>query len=92
MIDDFLSVFGKDVQAKDIPQEVWDEGARTGDMIRPYQRYLNNKLQEENKKLQQELKAAKQQQKNAARSAGSAKSEGAGASKDPFDAGWGDAW
>jgi hypothetical protein len=92
MIDEFLEVFGKDVQAKDIPQEVWDEGARTGDMIRPYQRYLNNKLQEENKKLQQELKAAKQQQKNAARSAGSSRSEGSGSASDPFMEGWSDAW
>ncbi len=92
MIDDFIAAFGKDVQAQDIPQEVWDEGARTGDMIRPYQRYLNNKLQEENKKLQQELKAARQQQKNAARSAGSSRSEGSGSTKDPFDDGWGDAW
>ena len=91
MIDEFISVFGN-VKAEEIPKEVWDEATSTGDMVRPYQRYLNNKLQEENRKLQAELKAAKQQQKNAARSAGSAKSDGAGASKDPFDAGWGDGW
>ena len=92
MIDEFIEVFGNEVQAKDIPQEVWDEARTTGDMVKPYQRYLNRKLEEENKQLQKELKAAKQQQKNAARSAGSSRSEGSGSAKDPFDDGWSDAW
>ena len=81
-----------DVQAKDIPQEVWAEARVTGDMVKPYQRYLNRKLEEENRQLQKELKAARQQQKNTARSAGSSRSEGSGSAKDPFDDGWSDAW
>jgi hypothetical protein len=92
MIDEFLSVFGNEVQAKDIPQEVWEEAHATGDMVKPYQRYLNRKLEEENRQLQKELKAARQQQKNSARSVGSSRSEGSGVSKDPFDDGWSDAW
>jgi len=92
MLQDFYDAFGTDVKGNDIPQEVWDEAAKTGDMVRPYQRWLNKKLEEDNKKLQQELKAAKQQQKNAARSAGSSRSEGSGRSKDPFLDGWSDAW
>lgn len=92
MIDEFLAVFGNEVQAKDIPQEVWAEAQATGDMVKPYQRYLNRKLEEENRQLQKELKAARQQQKNTARSAGSSRSEGSGITKDPFDDGWSDAW
>lgn len=92
MIDEFLAAFGNDVQAKDIPQEVWAEAQATGDMVKPYQRYLNRKLEEENRQLQKELKAARQQQKNTARSAGSSRSEGSGSTKDPFDDGWSDAW
>ena len=91
-IDDFLAIYGNSVKAEDIPKEVWDEAIQTGDMVKPYQRYVTRKLEAENKKLQQELKAAKQQQKNNARSAGSSRSEGSGSSKDPFDAGWSDAW
>ena len=92
MIDDFFAAFGRDINPNDIPQDVWNVAKQTGDLVKPYQRYLNRKLEEENKKLQKELKAAKQQQKNAARSAGSSRSEGSGATKDPFDDGWGDAW
>ena len=88
MIGDFLAVYGGTVKAEDIPPEVWAEAKEKQDLLGPYQRYENRKLQDENRKLKEELEATKKQQKNKARSTGSSKSVGAGAALDPFDEGW----
>lgn len=88
MINRFVAKYGTTVDAKDIPTEVWEEAGQTGDLIGPYQRHLQGKTEEENKRLKKELQDLKQQLKNRERSTGSARTEGAAASRDPFDEGW----
>ena len=88
-VDRFRSTY-KDVKAEDIPKEVWDEADKTFDLVGPYQRYLNQKLEADNKRLKEELEQAKQQQKNKERSMGSSRSVGKAATKDPFEEGWDD--
>lgn len=90
-VDLFRSTY-KDVKAEDIPKEVWDEADKTLDLIGPYQRYLNQKLEADNKRLKEELEQAKQQQKNKERSMGSSRSVGKAATKDPGDEGWDEGW
>lgn len=70
-----------DVKAEDIPQEVWRESFRTGDLTAAYARWENKKLKAENEQL-------KQNQKNKERSTGSRRSAGATSPKDAFDEGW----
>lgn len=79
-IQRFIAAYGN-VDPKDIPQSVWDEANKDGDLLGAYTRY-------ENKKLKNELEVLKQTEKNKARSTGSRKSQGATAAKDPFDAAW----
>lgn len=69
------------VKADDIPQTVWEEAKKDGDLLGAYTRF-------ELKKLKAENEALKQNEKNKARSTGSRKTEGAAAAKDPFDAAW----
>ena len=90
-VDRFRSTY-KDVKAEDIPKEVWDEADKTLDLIGPYQRYLNQKLEADNKRLKEELEQAKQQQKNKERSMGSSRSVGKAATRDPGDEGWDEGW
>lgn len=88
-IQKFLALYGADAPAsQDIPQSVWDEAMRTGDLIGPYQKYQINLLKKENEKLKNAEKREQLNRKNAERSAGSVKSAGAGTGKDPFDEGW----
>lgn len=87
-IDRFLKVY-PNVQATDIPKEVWDTAATLdGDILSAYQAYEIKKLKEE--KTQREAAAKKKQQneRNETRSAGSRKSAGSGKAKDDFDDGW----
>lgn len=87
-IDRFLKVY-PNVQATDIPKEVWDTAATLdGDILSAYQAYEIKKLKEE--KTQREAAARKKQQneRNETRSAGSRKSAGSGKAKDDFDDGW----
>lgn len=78
-----------DVQAEEIPKEVWDAvNENDGDLLGCYQRYENRKLREDVKRLASELEAVKNQQKNKERSTGSAKSVGSGPARDAFDEGW----
>lgn len=88
MIADFIAAYGETVRAEDIPKEVWEEAAKTGNLVLPYQRYVNKELEAENKRLKEEVEQAKQQRKNKERSTGSSKSEGAAAARDAFDEGW----
>ena len=83
-IDRFLKVY-PDVQAADIPQEVWDECKRLdGDLLGAYQAWEIRKLKAENAKKQQE----ERNNKNKERSTGSRTSAGAAKQKDDFDEGW----
>lgn len=88
MIDRFISVYGSTVKAEDIPKEVWEEAAKTQDLVGAYRGFENRKLKEELKTLKKDLEAAKQQQKNKQRSTGSTKSVGLSRTKDPFEEGW----
>lgn len=76
----FVSVY-PDVKPDDIPQSVWEEVSRTGDLVGAYTRHENAKLKAENEAL-------RQNKKNAARSTGSSKTAGSGTKKSPFEAGW----
>ena len=69
------------VKSSEIPQSVWDEADRIGDLIGPYQKY-------ESQKLRDEIARMKQNQKNRERSTGSRRSAGATTPKDAFDEGW----
>ena len=88
MIDRFISVYGNSVKAEDIPKEVWEEAAKTQDLVGAYRGFENRKLKDELKTLKKDLEAAKQQQKNKQRSTGSTKSVGSSKTKDPFEEGW----
>lgn len=76
----FISLY-PDVKSTDIPQSVWDEAERVGELIGPYQKFVNQKLSDEIAQL-------KQNKKNRERSTGSRRSAGATTPKDAFDEGW----
>lgn len=76
----FISLY-PGVKSEDIPQSVWDEAERMGDLIGPYQKY-------ESQKLRDEIATLKQNQKNRERSTGSRRTVGATTPRDAFDEGW----
>lgn len=88
MVQAFIAKFGGKVKASEIPNSVWEEAAKTGDMIAPYQEYLNSQMESRIKALEKELKTAKTAAKNRQQSAGSSRSEGSAATSDPFEEGW----
>lgn len=87
MINAFISEF-RNVEAKDIPESVWQEAHETGDLAGAYRKYANKQKDAEIARLKAENETLKQYQKNKDRSIGSLKSAGAPAAKDPFDEGW----
>lgn len=75
-VDQFVQKY-PGVKAEEIPQAVWDEVKRTGDLVGAYENYQNTKVKDEKiKSLELEIETLKQNQKNAARSTGSASSSG----------------
>lgn len=75
-VDQFVQKY-PGVKAEEIPQTVWDEVKRTGDLVGAYENYQNTKVKDEKiKNLELEIETLKQNQKNAARSTGSASSSG----------------
>ena len=80
MFQAFVEEF-PDVKAESIPDEVWQEVAKTGDLSGAYRRY-------ENGRLKAELETLRQNEKNRERSTGSRKTAGAAIPKDPFDEAW----
>lgn len=92
MIDAFIKKYGSSVKGTDIPGEVWQEAAETGDLVGAYEKFKSRELEAENKRLKTELEQAKQQRKNRERSTGSSRSVGSAAAKDAFDEGWNEAW
>jgi hypothetical protein len=65
------------VKAEEIPQAVWDEVKRTGDLVGAYENYQNTKAKDDKiKSLELEIETLKPNAKNAARSTGSASSSG----------------
>lgn len=69
------------VKSEDIPQSVWDDANRTGDLIGAYQEYRLQKMSEEITQL-------KQNNKNKERSTGSRKTAGASSTKTKVDEAW----
>jgi hypothetical protein len=69
------------VKSEDIPQSVWDDANRTGDLIGAYQEYRLQKMSEEITQL-------KQNNKNKERSTGSRKTAGASSAKSKVDEAW----
>lgn len=69
------------IKSESIPQSVWDEAERLGDLIGPYQKY-------ESQKLRDEIATLKQNNKNRERSTGSRRTVGATTPKDAFEEGW----
>lgn len=80
MFSRFVEIY-PEVKATDIPQSVWAEVNKTGNLVEAYARY-------ENKQLRDKVAILEQNAKNASRSTGSRKSAGAAKVKDPFDAVW----
>lgn len=80
MFAGFLAAY-PDVKAGDIPQEVWNDAAKTFDLVGAYQRY-------ENRQLRKEIETLRQNNKNRERSLGSAKSVGSRTQSQAFDALW----
>lgn len=75
-VDQFVQKY-PGVKAEEIPQTVWDEVKRTGDLVGAYENYQNTKVKDDKiASLEQEIETLKQNQKNAARSTGSASSSG----------------
>ena len=80
-VDQFVQKY-PGVKAEEIPQAVWDEVKRTGDLVGAYENYQNTKVKDDKiASLEQEIETLKQNQKNAARSTGSATSSGKTSSK-----------
>ena len=79
-IDRFLQLY-PEVKGEDIPQSVWDEANRLGDLVGPWQKY-------QNKKLSEEIETLRQNKRNRERSTGSRRTAGAAAHRDAFDEGW----
>ena len=80
MLTRFVEIY-PEVKATDIPQSVWAEVNKSGNLVEAYSRY-------ENKQLRDKVAVLEQNAKNAARSTGSRKSAGASKPKDPFDDIW----
>ena len=80
MFAGFLAAY-PDVKAGDIPQEVWNDAAKTFDLVGAYQRY-------ENRQLRKEIETLRQNNKNRERSLGSTKSVGSRTQSQAFDALW----
>lgn len=80
MFRDFIAEY-PGVKPEDIPKEVWNECARTGNLVSAYRKH-------ENSRLKAELEELKQNKRNKERSTGSWQSAGAPTPKDAFDEGW----
>lgn len=87
MINTFLAEF-PNVNAAEIPAEVWQNCRETGDLAGAYRKYVNDQKDSEISRLKEEIETLKLNQKNKDRSTGSQKSVGATTPKDPFDEGW----
>lgn len=87
MINTFLAEF-PNVNATEIPAEVWNACRESGDLAGAYRKYTSSQKDSEISRLKAEIETLKQNQKNKDRSTGSRKSVGATTPKDPFDEGW----
>lgn len=82
MFNRFISAY-PDVKGTDIPKSVWDECAKSGDLVAAYAKY-------EKKQLEDRIAVLERNKKNAERSIGSVRSTGTSKQLDAFDEGWND--
>lgn len=87
MISDFIAEF-PNVQATEIPANVWAESRETGNLAAAYRKYANSQKDAEIERLRKENETLKQNKKNKERSTGSMRSTGANSTADPFEEGW----
>ena len=64
------------VKAEEIPQSVWDEVKKTGDLVAAYNKYDRQKQAERISQLEAEIETLRQNRKNVERSPGSSKTAG----------------
>lgn len=76
------------VDGKDIPQSVWDEYTRTGDLVNAYRAEENRQLKAQVESLSKKLSAQETNKKNKGRSTGSQQTAGKKEVDDPFLAAW----
>ncbi len=81
------------VRPEDVPKEVWDRARRGESLVTAYMRYESGRLRRENERLTRQARELGTERVNRLRSAGSQLGSGAGERRrDPFDAGWEDAF
>lgn len=80
MLNRFISAY-PDIKGEDIPKSVWEESAKSGDLVAAYAKY-------ERKQLEDRIAVLEQNKKNSERSIGSVRSTGAAKQLDAFDEGW----
>ncbi len=78
------------VKVSDIPQDVWNDVQKNGDLMGAYTRHISAQTAKENAELKKKLEALENNAKNAARSTGSRKTAGSSKILDPFDEPWDD--
>lgn len=80
MLNRFIAAY-PDVKGTDIPQSVWEESHKTGDLVAAFAKY-------EKKQLEDRIAVLERNKQNAERSIGSVRSTGASKQLDAFDEGW----
>lgn len=79
-----------EVKAEEIPESVWAETRKTGDLVSAYAKYEKGKLADKIASLENEINTLKQNSKNAARSPGSSSSSGKTSAKSLIEQLWED--
>lgn len=78
------------VDAKTIPQSVWADFRKDGNLVKAYAKYEASQRDAEILTLKKEIETLKQNNKNRERSTGSMKTTGQGKKPDPMFEGWDD--
>lgn len=77
-----------EVKATDIPQSVWEEFSRSGDLEAAFAKHENAELRQKYTELESKVAALEKNAENAKHSTGSRKSAGASSSDSAFDKLW----
>lgn len=77
-----------DVKADQIPESVWAETRKTGDLVSAYAKYEKSQLADKIASLEKEINTLKQNSRNAARSPGSSNSSGKTSTKSLIEQLW----
>lgn len=77
-----------EVKATSIPKEVWDEAAKTKDLVGAYAKHENSALRKEKAELERRIETLETNARNSKRSTGSLKGAGNASAKSAFDDAW----